>query len=62
VGKNRLSRVAGFRGGFVGFVDIQVTSKPGNTRFQVWLPWADPSEPGEQLDSAVTLQGPEGNE
>jgi signal transduction histidine kinase len=37
--------------------NIQVTSKPGDTRFQVWLPWA---EPGEQLDSAVTLQGPEG--
>ncbi len=41
--------------------NIQVTSKPGDTRFQVWLPWADPSEPGEQIDSAVTLQGPEGN-
>jgi signal transduction histidine kinase len=41
--------------------NIQVTSKPGDTRFQVWLPWADPSEPGEQLDSGVTLQGPEGN-
>lgn len=50
---------------------IQVTSKPGETRFQVWLPWADPSkpdrsepdrrEPGEQPDNAVTLQGPEGN-
>ena len=23
--------------------NIQVTSKPGDTRFQVWLPWADPS-------------------
>ena len=33
--------------------NIQVASKPGDTRFQVWLPWADPSEPGEQLDSAV---------
>jgi signal transduction histidine kinase len=42
--------------------NIQVTSKPGDTRFQVWLPWADPREPGEQLDSAVTLQGPKGNE
>jgi signal transduction histidine kinase len=41
--------------------NIQVASKPGDTRFQVWLPWADPSEPGEQLDSAVKLQGPEGN-
>jgi signal transduction histidine kinase len=41
--------------------NIQVTSKPGDTRFQVWLPCADPSEPGEQLDSAVTLQGPKGN-
>src|ERR1700675_15814 len=35
--------------------------KAGGTRFQVWLPWADPSEPGEELDNAVTLQGPEGN-
>lgn len=26
--------------------NIQVTSKPGDTRFQVWLPWADPSKPG----------------
>jgi signal transduction histidine kinase len=25
---------------------IQVKSKPGDTRFQVWLPRADPSEPG----------------
>ena len=41
--------------------NIQVTSKPGETRFQVWLPWADPSEHGEPLDSAVTLQGPDGN-
>jgi signal transduction histidine kinase len=41
--------------------NIQVTSKPGDTRFQVWLPWADPREPGEHLDSAVTRQGPEGN-
>ena len=23
--------------------NIQVTSKPGDTRFQVWLPWADSS-------------------
>ena len=28
--------------------DIQVTSKPGDTRFQVWLPWVDPTEPAEQ--------------
>jgi signal transduction histidine kinase len=41
--------------------NIQVASKPGDTRFQVWLPWADPSEPGAQLDSAVRLQGREGN-
>jgi signal transduction histidine kinase len=41
--------------------NIQVTSKPGDTCFQVWLPWADPSQPGEQLDNAVTLQGPETN-
>ena len=40
--------------------NIQVTSKPGDTRFQVWLPWADPSEPGGQLSNAVT-QGTEGN-
>jgi signal transduction histidine kinase len=26
---------------------IQVTSKPGDTRFQVWLPWADQSTPAE---------------
>jgi signal transduction histidine kinase len=26
--------------------NIQVTSKPGDTRFQVWLPCADPSESG----------------
>jgi len=41
--------------------NIQVTSKPGDTRFQVWLPCAAPSEPGEPLGSAVTLRGPEGN-
>jgi signal transduction histidine kinase len=39
--------------------NLQVTSEPGDTRFQIWLPWADPREPGEQLDSAVTLQDPE---
>jgi signal transduction histidine kinase len=27
--------------------NIQVTSKPRDTRFQVWLPWADPKETGE---------------
>jgi signal transduction histidine kinase len=42
--------------------NIQVTSKPGDTRFQVWLQWADPSEPGEQFDRADTLQAPEGTE
>ncbi len=26
--------------------NIQVTSKPGDTRFQVWLPWADSTVPG----------------
>ncbi|MGA1981695.1 MAG: ATP-binding protein [Acidobacteriaceae bacterium] len=26
--------------------NIQVTSEPGDTRFQVWLPWADPPENG----------------
>jgi nitrogen-specific signal transduction histidine kinase len=25
--------------------NIQVSSKPGDTRFQVWLPWVDPTEP-----------------
>ena len=29
---------------------IQVTSKPGDTRFQVWLPSVIPFEPAEQLD------------
>jgi len=29
--------------------DIQVASKPGDTRFQVWLPWAD--APGDPADS-----------
>ena len=24
--------------------NIQVSSKPGDTRFQVWLPWSDPTE------------------
>jgi signal transduction histidine kinase len=28
--------------------NIQVTSKPGDTRFQVWLPWVDATEPGKQ--------------
>lgn len=27
--------------------NIQVNSKPGDTRFQVWLPWADPLELGK---------------
>jgi signal transduction histidine kinase len=32
--------------------NVQVDSKPGDTRFQVWLPFADPSEAGnKQLDS-----------
>jgi signal transduction histidine kinase len=31
--------------------NIQVSSKPGDTRFQVWLPWADPIEFGKPLDS-----------
>jgi len=30
--------------------NIQVTSKPGDTRFQVWLPRLDQTEPGKQLD------------
>jgi signal transduction histidine kinase len=29
--------------------DIQVISKPGDTRFQVWLPWATPTEPETHL-------------
>ena len=28
---------------------IQVTSKPGDTRFQVWLPWVDASENGRPV-------------
>jgi len=28
--------------------DIQVSSQPGDTRFQVWLPWLDPAEPEKQ--------------
>jgi signal transduction histidine kinase len=31
--------------------NIQVTSEPGDTRFQVWLPWVEPTEPGKHLDS-----------
>ena len=32
--------------------NVQVDSKPGDTRFQVWLPFADPSEASNnQLDS-----------
>jgi signal transduction histidine kinase len=38
--------------------NIQVTSKPGDTRFQVWLPWTDPIQTGEQLGSAPTLKSP----
>ena len=30
--------------------NIQVSSKPGDTRFQVWLPWADPIEFGKRLN------------
>ncbi len=30
--------------------NIQISSKPGDTRFQVWLPWADPIEFGKRLD------------
>jgi signal transduction histidine kinase len=30
--------------------DIQIDSKPGDTRFQVWLPRVDQSEPGIQLN------------
>jgi signal transduction histidine kinase len=30
--------------------NIQVTSKPGDTRFQVWLPQADHTAPGKLLD------------
>jgi signal transduction histidine kinase len=31
--------------------DVQVASKRGDTRFQVWLPLADPTEPGTHLVS-----------
>jgi signal transduction histidine kinase len=31
--------------------NIQVTSEPGDTRFQVWLPCVDPTEPGKHRDS-----------
>jgi signal transduction histidine kinase len=31
--------------------NIQVTSKPGDTRFQVWLPAIDTTEPDKHLDS-----------
>jgi len=31
--------------------DVQVASKSGDTRFQVWLPWVDPTEPGTHLVS-----------
>jgi hypothetical protein len=30
--------------------NIQVSSKTGDTRFQVWLPWADPIEFGKRLN------------
>jgi signal transduction histidine kinase len=30
--------------------NIQVTSRPGDTRFQVWLPYVDPTEPAKPLD------------
>jgi signal transduction histidine kinase len=30
--------------------NIQVSSKPGDTRFQIWLPWADPIEFGKQVE------------
>ena len=42
--------------------NIQVTSKPGDTRFQVWLPWTDPIQTGEQLDSAPTPKSPASNQ
>ena len=31
--------------------NIQVNSKPGDTRFQVRLPWVDPAEPRNQFES-----------
>ena len=34
--------------------DIQVSSKPGDTRFQVWLPLADQIEAGEQVKELST--------
>ena len=42
--------------------NIQVTSKPGDTRFQVWLPWADPIQTGKPLDSAPTPTAPQSNQ
>lgn len=33
---------------------VHVTSKPGDTRFQVWLPFGErPAEPGKRLDTEV---------
>jgi signal transduction histidine kinase len=32
--------------------NIQVSSRPGDTRFQVWLPSADSPEPAEQSSSS----------
>lgn len=29
---------------------VEVSSKPGDTRFQVWLPWAEPVERAKRLD------------
>ena len=47
LGLNTVQTIVRKRGG-----NVQVDSKPGDTRFQVWLPFADPSEASNnQLDS-----------
>jgi signal transduction histidine kinase len=35
--------------------DLQVISKPGDTRFQVWLPWADPADPADPANPSAQL-------
>jgi signal transduction histidine kinase len=44
LGLNTVSTIVRKFGG-----NIQVSSKPGDTRFQVWLPWTDPIESGRQV-------------
>ena len=33
--------------------NLQVSSKPGDTRFQVWLPWTDPGEFDDRVDHSA---------